>query len=230
MKKFIAFLVVVIVAIVVAAQFFLPSFVANKLEQEINNKLHPETISLRIESSPAIAMVGGRVDVMRGVLENVKLGNLNFADVHMDVNNLEFSPIALFMNQTMEIQQMGKGEIEGTVTASDLKDFMEQAVKGLSIQDVVINSDGIEVVGSVDMGFVRGTASIKGNLEIKNNALVFSPQRFEINGAGIGGLNASVLKQITIYDFAEFPIPVKADRIETENGELHLFEIGRAHV
>lgn len=223
MKKFIAFLVVVIVAIVVAAQFFLPSFVANKLEQEINNKLHPETISLRIESSPAIAMVGGRVDVMRGVLENVKLGNLNFADVHMDVNNLEFSPIALFMNQTMEIQQMGKGEIEGTVTASDLKDFMEQAEKGLTIQDVVINSDGIEVVGSVDMGFVRGTASIKGNLEIKNNALVFSPQRFEINGAGIGGLNASVLKQITIYDFAEFPIPVKADRIETENGELHLF-------
>lgn len=223
MKKFIAFLVVVIVAIVVAAQFFLPSFVANKLEQEINNKLHPETISLRIESSPAIAMVGGRVDVMRGVLENVKLGNLNFADVHMDVNNLEFSPIALFMNQTMEIQQMGKGEIEGTVTASDLKDFMEQAVKGLTIQDVVINSDGIEVVGSVDMGFVRGTASIKGNLEIKNNALVFSPQRFEINGAGIGGLNASVLKQITIYDFAEFPIPVKADPIETENGELHLF-------
>ncbi|WP_302688717.1 LmeA family phospholipid-binding protein [uncultured Veillonella sp.] len=223
MKKFIAFLVVVIVVIVVAAQFFLPSFVANKLEQEINNKLHPETISLRIESSPAIAMVGGRVDVMRGVLENVKLGNLNFADVHMDVNNLEFSPIALFMNQTMEIQQMGKGEIEGTVTASDLKDFMEQAVKGLTIQDVVINSDGIEVVGSVDMGFVRGTASIKGNLEIKNNALVFSPQRFEINGAGIGGLNASVLKQITIYDFAEFPIPVKADRIETENGELHLF-------
>ena len=223
MKKFIAFLVVVIVAIVVAAQFFLPSFVANKLEQEINNKLHPETISLRIESSPAIAMVGGRVDVMRGVLENVKLGNLNFADVHMDVNNLEFSPIALFMNQTMESQQMGKGEIEGTVTASDLKDFMEQAVKGLTIQDVVINSDGIEVVGSVDMGFVRGTASIKGNLEIKNNALVFSPQRFEINGAGIGGLNASVLKQITIYDFAEFPIPVKADRIETENGELHLF-------
>lgn len=223
MKKFIAFLVVVIVAIVVAAQFFLPSFVANKLEQEINNKLHPETISLRIESSPAIAMVGARVDVMRGVLENVKLGNLNFADVHMDVNNLEFSPIALFMNQTMEIQQMGKGEIEGTVTASDLKDFMEQAVKGLTIQDVVINSDGIEVVGSVDMGFVRGTASIKGNLEIKNNALVFSPQRFEINGAGIGGLNASVLKQITIYDFAEFPIPVKADRIETENGELHLF-------
>ena len=223
MKKFIAFLVVVIVAIVVAAQFFLPSFVANKLEQEINNKLHPETISLRIESSPAIAMVGGRVDVMRGVLENVKLGNLNFADVHMDVNNLEFSPIALFMNQTMEIQQMGKGEIEGTVTASDLKDFMEQAVKGLTIQDVVINSDGIEVVGSVDMGFVRGTASIKGNLEIKNNALVFSPQRFEINGAGIGGLNASVLKQISIYDFAEFPIPVKADRIETENGELHLF-------
>ena len=223
MKKFIACLVVVIVAIVVAAQFFLPSFVANKLEQEINNKLHPETISLRIESSPAIAMVGGRVDVMRGVLENVKLGNLNFADVHMDVNNLEFSPIALFMNQTMEIQQMGKGEIEGTVTASDLKDFMEQAVKGLTIQDVVINSDGIEVVGSVDMGFVRGTASIKGNLEIKNNALVFSPQRFEINGAGIGGLNASVLKQITIYDFAEFPIPVKADRIETENGELHLF-------
>ena len=46
MKKFIAFLVIVIVAVVVAAQFFLPGFVANKLEREISNKLHPETISL----------------------------------------------------------------------------------------------------------------------------------------------------------------------------------------
>ena len=75
---FIAFLVVVIVAIVVAAQFFLPSFVANKLEQEINNKLHPETISLRIESSPAIAMVGGRVDVMRGAFGKCKIRQFKF--------------------------------------------------------------------------------------------------------------------------------------------------------
>ncbi|WP_251440611.1 LmeA family phospholipid-binding protein [Veillonella intestinalis] len=223
MKKFIAFIVVVIVALVVAAQFFLPSFVAKQLEREISNKLNPETIALRIESSPAITMLGGHVDTMRGVLENVKLGHLNFADIHMDVTNLEFNPIALLMNQTMEINQLGNGEIEGTVTASDLQNFMEQSVKGLSIKDVVINSNGIEVIGSVDMGFVKGTANIKGLLEIKNNALVFSPQRFEINGAGIGGLNASVLKPITIYDFAEFPIPVKADRIETMNDEIHLF-------
>ena len=78
MKKFIAFLVVVIVAIVVAAQFFLPSFVANKLEQEINNKLHPETISLRIESSPAIAMVGGRVDVIAWCFGKCKIRQFKF--------------------------------------------------------------------------------------------------------------------------------------------------------
>ena len=106
---------------------------------------------------------------------------------------------------------------------SDLQTFMEKSIKGLQISKVNITSDGIDVVGNVDMGFIKGTANIKGKLEIKNNSLVFSPQRFEINGASIGGLTASVLKQIVIYDFADFPIPVKADRIETINGELHLF-------
>ncbi|MBS4912664.1 MAG: DUF2993 domain-containing protein [Veillonella sp.] len=223
MKKLFITLLVVVVAILVAAQLLLPNFVKGQLEQQINSKLNPNSTTLHVESSPAVQLLWGDIDALRGELEGVTLGHLTFADVHLDVKEMKLNPVALLFNHQVEVTQMGSGQIEGTVTESDLQTFMEKSIKGLQISKVNITSDGIDVVGNVDMGFIKGTANIKGKLEIKNNSLVFSPQRFEINGASIGGLTASVLKQIVIYDFADFPIPVKADRIETINGELHLF-------
>ncbi|WP_298704205.1 DUF2993 domain-containing protein [uncultured Veillonella sp.] len=223
MKKFIIALVVIIVAVLVAAQVLLPDFVKSQLEREINSKLNPDSTTLVVESSPAAKMLLGDVDALRGELEGVTLGHLTFADVHLDVQDMQFNAFDLLVNHKLEISEIGKGQIEGTVTESDLQTFMEKNIKGLQIKEVDINSNGINVVGSVDMGFIKGTANIKGKLEIKNNSLVFSPDRFEINGSSIGGLTSAVLKQIVIYDFTEFPIPVQADRIETVNGELHLY-------
>lgn len=223
MKKLIIALLVIVVAVLVAAQLLLPNFVKGQLEQQINSKLNPNSTTIHVESSPAVQLLWGDVDALRGELEGVTLGHLTFADVHLDVKDLKLSPTALLFNQRVEVTQVGSGQIEGTVTEADLQTFMEKNIKGLQIKNVDINSDGIDVTGNVDMGFIKGTANIKGKLEIKNNSLVFSPQRFEINGASIGGLTASVLKQIVIYDFADFPMPVKADRIETINGELHLY-------
>lgn len=223
MKKLIIALLVIVVAILVAAQLLLPNFVKGQLEQQINSRLNPNSTTLHVESSPAVQLLWGDVDALRGELEGVTLGHLTFADVHLDVKELKLNPAALLFNHQIEVTSIGGGQIEGTVTESDLQTFMEKNIKGLQIKHVDITSDGIDVTGNVDMGFIKGTANIKGKLEIKNNSLVFSPQRFEINGASIGGLTASVLKQIVIYDFADFPMPVKADRIETINGELHLF-------
>lgn len=223
MKKFIIFLLILVVAILVAAQFLLPNFVKSQLETEIKSKLNPDATTLVVESTPAAKLLLGDVDTLRGELEGVTLGHLTFSDIHLDVQDMQFNPISLLVDHKMEISEIGKGEIEGTVTESDLQAFMEKNIKGLQIKEVDINSNGINVIGTVDMGFIKGTANIKGKLEIKNNSLVFSPDRFEINGSSIGGLTSAVLKQIVIYDFTSFPIPVHADRIETINGELHLY-------
>lgn len=223
MKKFIITLLILVVAILVAAQLLLPNMVKSRLETEINSKLNPDSTTLVVESTPAAKLLFGNVDTLRGELEGVTLGHLTFADVHLDVQDMKFNPISLLVNHKMEISEISKGEIEGTVTETDLQTFMEKNIKGLQIKEVDINSNGINVTGTVDMGFIKGTANIKGKLEIKNNSLVFSPDRFEINGSSIGGLTSAVLKQIVIYDFTDFPIPVQADRIETVNGELHLY-------
>ncbi len=223
MKKFIVVLIVLAVVVFGGAQIVLPGFVQKQLEAQIGGQLQAESVNLHVESSPALRLALGDVDVFRGDLENVKLGTLNFADIHFDIANMQLDPVDLLMNRRVTIKSLGSGEIEGTVTQNDLQHFLEANVKGLNINQVIVKSDGLEIVGTIDIGVITGTADIKGRLELNQNQLQFSPQRFEINGAGIGGLNAGVLKPIAVYDFGKFPIPVTAQRLDTENGEIHVY-------
>lgn len=57
---------------------------------------------------------------------------------------------------------------------------------------------------------------------MNNNKLLFSPKKFTINGATIPGLTSNVLEDTEIYDFNNFPIPVKAESLTIDNGEIHI--------
>ena len=52
------------------------------------------------------------------------------------------------------------------------------------------------------------------------NTLLFSPKKFTINGATIPGMTSNVLESTQIYDFNNFPIPVKAESLTVDNGEI----------
>lgn len=228
-SKLIIFLIIIAVIIVGGASFFLPGFVSSQIEAQLNEQLHPESQSVRIESSPGIKLAMGDIDSFRGTLNNIKLGKLNVSEFTFDMSHMQVSPTALLLNRQVQITNMGTGEIGGVITQNDLKNYLEaemssDKLRGLSLTDVNITSNGVELTGNLNIGgLLQGEADIAGMLELKDNVLYFTPQRFELNGMSIRGLNASVLTKIKIYDFANFPIPVKVDRIETVNGEIHMY-------
>lgn len=224
MKKFLGFLLILIVIAAVAASMFLPNFVSSQLEARLNDSLHPSTTSLKIDSSPSLKMLLGKVDTFRGDLEGVKLGDLEFADIHFDIDNMEIDPFQLLLAKHVVVSKVGDGEIEGVVTQAALEEFLTKKIKGFDISSVTIDSNALEVKGEINIGgFIKGDAVAKGTLEVKNNSLMFAPERFYINGMNIGGLTSAVLKEVVVYDFANFPIPVQADRVETTDQEIHVF-------
>lgn len=223
MKRLLILLMILVVLIVGAAQFLLPGLISSKLESKIVDELHPASHSLQIDSSPSAKMLLGNVDMVKGSLGDIKLGNLLFSELRFDVTDLTIDPMQLVTAHEVQVTHVGEGTIEGAVTEEALLDFLKNKMKSITVKEVTISKGTISLVGDLDIGgFLTGEVKLKGMLELKDNALVFAPHSLALNGFSIGGLTAAVLKEIRIYDFVDFPIPVKTDKIEVQDGKVHV--------
>lgn len=222
MKKFLLFLLVLIIALVVASQFLLPSFIGSRIESQLNETLKPTAQTVNVEAQPAFKILYGEVDRVYGTLENIKLGKLNFASFQYDAKQILVNPISLLASQQIDIVSVGTASIDGTINKADLATFLSNEA-GSDIQDVQvdISKDNISLTGKMNVGMVfKGDVKLDGNLELKGNTLLFSPKKFTINGATIPGMTSNVLESTQIYDFNNFPIPVKAESLTVDNGEI----------
>ena len=60
MKKFLLFIVLLIIICLVGAQFVVPKYVESLVESEINKSLQPTNQTVVIESTPAFKLVYGQ--------------------------------------------------------------------------------------------------------------------------------------------------------------------------
>lgn len=223
MKKFLLFIVFLIIICLVGAQFVVPKYMESLVESEIDTSLQPSSQTVVIESTPAFKLVYGQADRVAGTLENVKLGKLNFSSFHYEANNIVINSISLIASHEVDVLSMGPSSVEGVVLEDDLKNFLLQNTEGLQDTNVRINNDHITLTGTVNiMGSLKGQASLEGSLQLKDNVLSFAPSRFTVSGLTIAGITSQQLQPISIYDFNNFPVPVKAESVTVEKGEIHI--------
>lgn len=173
MKKFLIFIVLLIIVCVVGAQFVVPKYMESIVEDELNQSLKPSSQTVVIESTPAFKLVYGQADHAVGTLENVQLGKLNFSSLHYEANNIVINPISLIASHEVEVLSLGPSYVEGIVLEDDLKKFLIQNTEGLQDANVVINKDRIALTGTVNiMGSLKGTASLEGALQLKDNDFI----------------------------------------------------------
>ena len=223
MKKFLLFIVFLIILCLVGAQFVVPKYMESLVESEIDTSLQPSSQTVVIESTPAFKLVYGQADRVAGTLENVKLGKLNFSSFHYEANNIVINPISLIASHEVDVLSLGPSYVEGLVLEDDLKNFLLRNTEGLQDANVRINNDHITLTGTVNiMGSLKGQASLEGSLQLKDNVLSFAPSRFTVSGLTIAGITSQQLQPISIYDFNNFPVPVKAESVTVEKGEIHI--------
>lgn len=223
MKKFLLFIVFLIIICLVGAQFVVPKYMESLVESEIDTSLQPSSQTVVIESTPAFKLVYGQADRVAGTLENVKLGKLNFSSFHYEANNIVINPISLIASHEVDVLSLGPSYVEGIVLEDDLKNFLLQNTEGLQDANVRINNDHITLTGTVNiMGSLKGQASLEGSLQLKDNVLSFAPSRFTVSGLTIAGITSQQLQPISIYDFNNFLVPVKAESVTVEKGEIHI--------
>lgn len=222
--------VLVVAGIVVGgSSLVLPTVVSSQVEERLQSALHPESQSMRIESSPGFKLAMGDIDSFRGYVDGVALGKLKVQRLAFDLRDIQISPMELFVDQRLHFTSFGQGHIEGIIHQDDLKRYIEQylsnsSAKGLTIDTVEISDRGVLMGGRIDVGgFLSGKVTIQGRLEMDGNTLYFATEKLSIGGATLNRLSSGVVKSIPLYDFDEFPMPVRLDRVETGREEIHVF-------
>ena len=86
MKKFLTFIIIVVAAVYFGSQYYLPQYVGNRIATQLESKLSADDATVRVDSSPAMALLWGQIDVFRGDVENVQLGKLVVSDIHFDLS------------------------------------------------------------------------------------------------------------------------------------------------
>ena len=227
--KTILFVLILGGIVIGGSSFLLPTLVSHEVESRLESALHPETQSMRVESSPGFKLVLGEIDSFRGSLDGVTLGKLKVQRLTFDLRQIQIEPKELFFDQQLRFTSFGQGHIEGVIHQDDLKRYIEQhlsnsSTKGLSIETVEISGRGVVMSGRIDVGgFLSGKVTIQGRLEIEGNTLQFATEKLSIGGASLNRLSSGVVKSIPLYDFGKFPIPVQLDRVETGREEIHVF-------
>lgn len=223
MKKFLLFILFLLILGVVAIQFLLPTYIESRVQDELNRALAPTAQTVNIESTPAFKLAYGQADHVSGTLENVKLGKLNFASFHYDAKDIVVNPISLLTSNEVDVLNVGPASLDGVVVEDDLKQFLIENATGLDDANVQLVNGRIILSGSVNIfGSLRGRGRLEGSLELRDNSLLFAPTRFTVNGATISGLTSELLRPIEIYNFNNFPVPVKAESVSVETSEIHI--------
>lgn len=224
MKRLLVVAVILIAIVFAAAQFVLPNFVSGQLKSKVEEAFHPTQQNVLVESTPAIKLLAGKVDILKGDLNGVTLKNgLKFSNINVNIKDISFDPIALFSSTEFRLTSVGEGTLSGTISEEALSEFLNEKVKGLNESIVTIDSNTVRLTGKFSIGgILEGKAVASGTIELRGDKLLFAPRQFAINGISINGLTSAVMNEVIIYDFANFPIPVHVQKVDTEKGKIQV--------
>lgn len=222
MKRLLIILLVVLVVLGIVAQFLLPKLVEQKIQAKIEETFKPSQVTVKVNASPAIKMLWGSVDSIEANLEEVKLKNdLTLSTADMNLKGVTFSVKEMLSGGIFTPQSVEDGFLDLSLSAKNLSDYMDKNVKGLDHVSVAFDNDKMKLNGHFNIGgIIEGEASTNGLVIIKNNTLIYGPENFSINGFSIRGINMPVMKEISIYNFSDFPIPVTASSVKTADGKV----------
>lgn len=224
MKKIIG-IIIFLGAIFLGTQYMIPTFVNHQVEQNFYQNFEIEKADVNVNTFPAFYLLLGDIDNLNVELSGVKIkSGLRFEKLELRAKAIKYNLGELVKSHNLQISSMQDGKIEAILMQKDLNDFLQTKLSGIKNTEIKIENNVVLLKGDIDIaGMIKGHAKIKGNLFLNKNALVFSPLEFSIGGINILGINQSMLSDINIYNFNDFPVKVEAYKIVTENGKLHLF-------
>lgn len=224
MSKRLIFVIVLLAALFIAIELFLPIIMSDIVNQRLISLTGSDHTSTKLAARPAVLMLGGKFDSMQIKAEHAKIDKITFSEMNIALTNAQIDMGRLFSDRAVALKSADEINITAVVGQDELAQYLNQAVKGVKNAAVVITSEKIKASSTFAIGgFANVAVSLEGRIVSDGQKVKFITDRFLINNALTGNIGGALLTEIPILDVNKLPFHVKVRDIVMENGKVTLY-------
>ena len=229
MKKFLAVIVVVIVALGTAAQFVVPKVLTNYLKNLVTDFTHAQEVSLTLDALPAAKISLGHVDKLHCTAADATIGDLNLKQVDLegsaikiDVKEILFPTEGISSHEHTNrcLSSAETLELSGIITADSLRDFLAAKVDAVKNPMVAMSPEGIAVSAKVKILGREADVQLGGQIIARDGDLYFQILHLNVENAVLRRINLDkFLGDINLTEAVKMPFGMQFRTVEMRNGE-----------
>jgi hypothetical protein len=215
---------IIILVVVAASEFLLPSLVGRLIARGMSNATGTEEVSAKVVKSPAVAMLGGSFDRVFIHSVNARIDKITFAELDTALENIDLDMVSLITRRTVVVRSVQDIDLTAIISQDELSRFLNQNVKGVRGAAVTINAGKVQVTSNFALGSLASLAiTLEGKIVGDGQKLKFVTERFLLNNTTVGNIGGSLLTEIPLVDLKKLPFGVEVRTVNMEDGKVTIF-------
>ena len=229
MKKFLALIVVLLIAAGAFIQFAVPNALTNYLRDRVIYFTKAQEVSLMLDSFPDAKMAFGYVDNLSCTASDATIGDLNLRKVHLEgallninIQEIIFPTKGISREEHTDrcLTSAGSLELSGVITAESLSKFLAEKVDRLEDPKVTMTPKGISVASSVKIINRSTNVQIGGQIVAHDGDLFLHVDNVNIENAILRRVNLDkFLNDLNLTKSVKMPFELKFRVVEMRDGE-----------
>lgn len=230
MKKILAAILILAIAVAVAAEVILPRTVASFLQDQIIKSTHAQEVTLNLQSFPNAKILIGYVDKVYATANNADIGDLNFQALTLNGEKLNIDVSEIIsptqnLNDRQRTEKILKSaqsvELSGLVTEDGLKNFLEKKVDEMNSANVKITPQEITVTGQFKVLGRMADVDVAGNFMIIGEDIYFRATKLDVRNTLVRNVQLDrYLGDVKVLESSQLPIGLKFSSVQMTDGEI----------
>ncbi len=229
MKKFLAVIIVLLVAAVAFIQFAVPRALTNYLKDKVTTATAAKDVSLTLDALPSAKLALGYVDKVHCTAADATIGELNLkqaelngTSIHIDIKELLMPTDGISREEHTNRVLMAANtlELSGVITADSLRDFLAQKVDQLKDLQVTMAAEGITASARVKILGREADVQIGGQIVARDGDLYFQMNHINLENAILRRVNLDkFLGDFNLTERVKMPFGLQFREVQMRDGE-----------
>ena len=229
MKKFLAVIVVLLIAVVAFFQFAVPKALTNYLKDKVTTATKASEVELSLDALPSAKMALGYFDKIHCTAADATIGELNLkkaelngAAIHIDIKELLMPTDGISREEHTNRILMAANNLElsGVITEDSLRDFLAQKLEQLKNTQVNMSPEGIMASGKIKILGREADVEIGGQIIARDGDLYFQMNHINVENAVLRRVNLDkFLGDFNITENVKMPFGLQFRTVEMRQDE-----------